>query len=189
MLNNNKWNNELELIASILNKAPLEKTFKWQADVYTYNGKNVVCYGGFKNHFAIWFNNGVFLSDKYNVLVSANDKTKSLRQWRFTSITEIDERKILEYVMEAIEIEKQGLKITPDKFQAVPLPELLNIALEADLEFKAAFNKLTPGRQKEYVLYINEAKQEATKVGRLEKIKPLILSGVGINDKYKKSVS
>lgn len=189
MLNNHQWKDELERIASILNKAPLEKTIKWGAEVFTYNGKNVVSYGGFKNHFAVWFNNGVFLPDKYKVLVSANDKTKSLRQWRFSSMDEIDEKKILEYIMEAIEVEKRGLRIAPEKFQPVPMPQLLSGALNADQKLRAAFEQLTPGKQKEFMLYLNEAKQEVTKAGRLEKIKPMILNGVGLNDKYKKSTS
>jgi uncharacterized protein YdeI (YjbR/CyaY-like superfamily) len=186
MLNNHKWKEELELIASIINKAPLVKTNKWAGEVFTYNGKNVMSYGGFKNHFALWFNNGVFLTDKYKVLVSANDKTKSLRQWRFTSIDEVNEEQILEYIHEAIEVEKRGLKISSEKFHAVPAPKMLSDALEADQILKRAFEQLTPGKQKEYILYLNEAKQEATKVNRLNKIKPMILNGTGLNDKYKK---
>lgn|SRR5690606_22631031 len=182
----NQWTKELEQLALIINKAPLEKTIKWGADVFTYNGKNVVSYGGFKNYFTMWFYNGVFLKDKYKVLVSAQDgKTKSLRQWRFSSIDEIDEKKILEYIYEAIEIEKKGLKIKPEKFKPVPVPELLQNELEKNKKLKMAFEKLTPGKQKEYSLYIDEAKQEKTKVSRIEKIKPMILSGTGLNDKYK----
>jgi uncharacterized protein YdeI (YjbR/CyaY-like superfamily) len=186
MLNNGKWKDELDLIASIINKAPLVKTNKWAGEVFTYNGKNVMSYGGFKYHFALWFNNGIFLTDKYKVLVSANDKTKSLRQWRFTSIDEVNEDKILEYITEAIEVEKRGLKIAPGKFQAVPAPQLLINALEADHSLQNAFAQLSPGKQKEYILYLKEAKQEATKVNRLNKIKPMILNGTGLNDKYKK---
>jgi uncharacterized protein YdeI (YjbR/CyaY-like superfamily) len=186
MQNNPNWSKELELIASIINKLPLEKTIKWGAEVFTYNGKNVVSYGGFKNYFTIWFYNGVFLEDKYNVLVNAQEgKTKSLRQWRFTSIAEIDEKKITAYINEAIEIEKKGLKISPEKFVAIPVAEVLENEFKNDKALKTAFEKLTPGKQKEYIVYINEAKQEATKVNRLEKIKPMILDGIGLNDKYK----
>jgi uncharacterized protein YdeI (YjbR/CyaY-like superfamily) len=186
MQKNTQWEKELELIASIINKTSLEKAIKWGADVFIYNGKNVVSYGGFKNYFTIWFYNGVFLSDKYNVLINANENnTKSLRQWRFTSINEIDENKILEYIEEAIEVEKKGLKIKPEKFAAIPLSELLQIELNKDNMLKIAFEKLSPGKQKEYILFINEAKQEATKHKRIEKIKPMIINGVGLNDKYK----
>ena len=186
MQNNKQWTEELENLASIINKLPLEKTIKWGAEVFTYNGKNVVSYGGFKNYFMLWFFNGVFLEDKYKVLVNAQEgKTKSLRQWRFTSIDEIDENKITEYINEAIEIEKKGLKISPDKFVAIPISEILEKEIKNDKTLKSAFEKLTPGKQKEYIVYINEAKQEATKLKRLEKIKIMILQGIGLNDKYK----
>lgn len=186
MQNNPNWSKKLELVASIINKLPLEKTIKWGAEVFTYNGKNVVSYGGFKNYFMLWFFNGVFLEDKYKVLINAQEgKTKSLRQWRFTSIDEIDEKKIIEYINEAIEIEKKGLKIAPEKFVAVPVSELLEVEFKNDTILKTAFEKLTPGKQKEYIIYINEAKQDVTKLKRIEKIKPMILEGIGLNDKYK----
>jgi uncharacterized protein YdeI (YjbR/CyaY-like superfamily) len=186
MQNNSNWSKELELIASIINKLPLEKTIKWGAVVFTYNGKNVVSYGGFKNYFMLWFFNGVFLEDKYKVLINAQEgKTKSLRQWRFTSIAEIDEKKITEYIYEAIEIEKKGLKISPEKFVKIPVSEVFEVEFKNDKSLKTAFEKLTPGKQKEYIIYINEAKQETTKLKRLEKIKPMILNGIGLNDKYK----
>jgi uncharacterized protein YdeI (YjbR/CyaY-like superfamily) len=164
----------------------LEKTIKWGAEVFTFNGKNVLSYGGFKRYFVLWFYNGVFLTDPYKVLVSAQEGvTKSLRQWRFVSINEIDEKKILEYIQEAIEIEKKGLKLKPEKFKPIGLPKLLSDALAGDRNLHSAFNQLTPGKQKEYIVYINEAKQEATKFKRLDKIRPMILKGVGLNDKYK----
>lgn len=187
MQNNPNWSKEIELVASIINKLPLEKAIKWGAEVFTYNGKNVVSYGGFKNFFTIWFYNGVFLEDKYKVLVNAQEgKTKSLRQWRFISIDEIDEKKIIAYINEAIEIEKKGLKISPEKFVEITVSEILEKELKNDKNLKLSFEKLTPGKQKEYIVYINEAKQEATKLKRFEKIKLMILDGIGLNDKYKK---
>ncbi len=181
-----QWKDELDAIAGIIRKAPLETAIKWGAEVFTYEGKNVVSYGGFKNFFSIWFYNGVFLEDKYNVLVTASEgKTKSLRQWRFKAMEEIDEKKILAYILEAIEVEKKGLKIEPAKFKAIDTPEQLEQAFKADLSLKAAFEQLSPGKQKEYMVYINEAKQEATKMKRIEKIRPMIMDGVGLNDKYK----
>jgi len=185
MQKNTQWKEELVLITSILDKTPLEKTIKWGTEVFTYKGNNVVSFGGFNNFFSIWFYNGVFLNDKYNVLVNAQEgKTKSLRQWRFTSKNEMDERKILEYIAEAIEVEKKGLKIKPVKFTPVPVPQLLENELKKDKGLKTAFEKFTPGKQKEYSIYINEAKQEATKHKRIEKIKPMIMQGIGLNDKY-----
>ncbi len=186
MQHTERWTEELALLATILSKTGLDKSIKWGAEVFTYNGKNVVSYGGFKNYFTLWFYNGVFLSDKYNVLVNAQEgKTKSLRQWRFTSIKEVSQKKILEYVKEAIVIEQKGLKIQPEKFTPLPLPVLMTATFKKERGLKAAFEKLSAGKQKEYIVYINEAKQETTKQSRLEKIKPMIRQGVGLNDKYK----
>ena len=81
---------------------------KWGGIVYTYNNKNVLGIGGFKSYFGLWFFNGVFLKDSLNILVSGNETTKALRQWRFNSFEELDEKKILEYISEAIELEKEG---------------------------------------------------------------------------------
>lgn len=186
MQHNKQWAGELSALAAVLAKSSLEKSIKWGAEVFTYEGKNVVSYGGFRGYFSLWFFNGVFLEDRYKVLVSAQGgKTKSLRQWRFTSIDQIDEKKILEYVAEAVEVEKRGLKIKPEKFTPAPVPPLLAGALANDPELQAAFSRLTPGRQKEYIAYLDEARQDATKLKRLEKIKPVILAGRGLNDKYK----
>ncbi len=184
---NEQWAEELSLLASVIANAPLDKAIKWGSEVFTFNGKNVISYGGFRNFFALWFYNGVFLKDKYGVLIAASEgKTKSLRQWRFTSLAEVDEKKILEYIYEAIEVEKKGLKIKPEKFKVMAPPPLLAGALKADGYLQAAFSKLSPGKQKEYILYLEEPKQETTKVSRLEKIIPMIIQGVGLHDKYKK---
>lgn len=186
MQNGEKWSEELGILANIISKHPLKKAIKWGAEVFTYNGRNVVSYGGFKNHFTLWFYNGVFLKDKYKTLINAQEgKTKSLRQWRFTSKDEINEKKIDAYIKEAIEIEKKGLRVQPERFIPLPVPDLLAKELKMSKALKAGFEKLTPGRQKEYISYINEAKQEQTKLNRLEKIKPMIKNGTGLNDKHK----
>lgn len=188
MQNNPQWAEELIRISEILAQTGLETTTKWGAEVFIHKGKNVVSYGGFKHFVSLWFYNGVFLSDPYKVLVAASDgKTKSLRQWRFTSIDQIDASKILEYVREAVEIEEKGLKLPPEKHQTVEIPEPLASALSSDNQLKVAFSKLTSGRQKEYCLHIAEAKQESTKLARVEKIIPMILLRIGLNDKYKKN--
>ncbi len=187
MQQNKNWQDELNILAEIINKADLTKTIKWGAEVFTYNGKNVISYGGFKNYFALWFFNGVFLKDPYKVLENAQEgKTKSLRHWKFYSKEEINEKRILSYINEAIDVEKKGLKISPEKFKALDIPDLLKHAFKIDKTFKQAFDMLSPGKQKEYINYINEAKQENTKLNRIEKIKPMILSGIGLNSKYEK---
>ena len=183
----NHWSEELNRLTEILDKTGLEVAIKWGTPVYTLNGKNIVGFCGFKNHFALWFYNGVFLKDPYKVLSTGSEgKTKALRQWRFHSMDEIDEKKITEYLDESIRNAKDGKEMKPEKFTAVSVPEILQKELEDDMVFRQAFEKLTPGKQKEYNLYIEEAKQEKTKVSRLEKIKPMILQGTGLHDKYKK---
>lgn len=181
----NHWEKELELLEEILNKTELTQTIKWGTPVYTYKGKNIVGFVGFKNHFTLWFYNGVFLSDPYKFLVSAQEKTKALRQWKFNSIDEIDEKRILEYVKEAIKNSEEGKEIKAEKFKSVEVPELLQNELNLDQNLKSAFEKLTPGKQKEYNIFIDEAKQEKTKISRIEKIKPMILDGMGLHDQYK----
>lgn len=179
-----EWANEIEALKAILAKTQLIETVKWGAPVYTYNGKNIVGIAGFKNYFTLWFYKGVFLKDENSKLMSAGDKTKSLRQWRFESGNDLNEKLILQYVNEAIAIEKAGLAIKPEK-KSDAVPELLQQTLDESNELKIAFSKLTPGRQREYSEYITEAKQEKTKISRLEKILPMILEGKGLNDKYK----
>ena len=110
----NNWEEELLFLKSIIDKTELVETIKWGGPIYVYNKKNVIGIGGFKNYFAIWFLNGVFLKDEKKRLINAQeDKTKSMRQWRFTSKEEVNEKEVLEYILEAIEIEKQGKIIKP----------------------------------------------------------------------------
>ncbi len=181
------WEACYELMAQIIVKTELTKTFKWGTEVYTYQGRNVISWGGFKNFFSIWFYNGVFLEDRDKVLVNASEgKTKSLRQWRFTSVLEMNEKKILAYIEESVQAVKDGKELTVEKPMSKAPEGLLKELLEQDPAFQAAFTNLTTGRQNEYIDYINNAKQEKTKRRRLEKIQPLILSGKGLYDKYKK---
>ena len=180
------WEAADAFMQELIVKLPLEKTFKWGSDIYTFQGKNVIGWGGFKNFFSLWFYNGVFLEDPYQVLISASEgKTKALRQWRFTDVKDMDERKITQYIKESIQTIKDGKEITPEKSVEVQPEGLFSDWLNANNTVKVAFEKLTKGKRKEYIEYINEAKQEKTKHTRLEKIKPLIINNQGLNDKYK----
>ncbi|MGK6351004.1 YdeI/OmpD-associated family protein [Parapedobacter sp. DT-150] len=179
------WQEEQSILLSILQKTALVETRKWGVPVFTFNGRNVVGVAGFKTHFTLWFYNGVFLKDESKVLTNAQEgKTKALRQWRFTSREQIDEPLILAYIEEAIANEKSGKQLKPQPKGKLPLPPPLEEALKDDA-LKQQFELLTPYKQNEYAEYINEAKQETTKFSRVEKIKPLILQGVGLHDKYK----
>ena len=177
----------LTMLRNIINSTEMEETLKWSAPVYTVNGKNVVGLGAFKKHFGIWFFNGVFLKDEQKLLVNAQEgKTKALRQMRFESINDIDKHAVLHYVKEAITNQKAGKEIKPDRSKKETIiPAELQQALNKDSNFNEHFNLLSPGKQREYCEHIVTAKREATKLSRLEKIKPMILKGAGLHDKYK----
>lgn len=183
---NHQWEEELEILKNILDKTELIETTKWGGIVYTVNNKNVLGIGGFKNYFTIWFWNGVFLKDELKVLVNANEGvTKGLRQWRFSSKDEINEKQVLAYVKEAIENEKLGKSIKPKK-KEVLISEFFQNELKADQVFATAFVNFSPYKQKEFLEYIDSAKQEKTKIDRMAKIKPMVLENIGLNDKYRK---
>ena len=177
----------LTLLRDIINGTEMEETLKWSAPVYTVNGKNVAGLGAFKNHFGIWFFNGIFLKDEQKLLVNVQEgKTKALRQMRFTTINDIDKHTVLHYVKEAITNQKAGKEIKPDRTKKKTIiPKELEQAFDNDSKFAEYFNILTPSKQREYCEHIAAAKRDATKLSRIEKIKPMILSGVGLHDKYK----
>lgn len=181
----NQWENEIEQLHAIIRKTPLVETTKWGGPVYTYNNKNVLGIGGFKSYFGIWFYNGVFLKDEKKLLINVNEEsTKSLRQMRFNSVNEIDEKLILAYIKEAIEIEEKGLAIPKEKKETI-IPEILENELDKNSELKNKFNTFSPYKQREFIEHITSAKQEKTQMARLEKIIPMILEEKGLNDKYR----
>ncbi|MBR9914348.1 MAG: hypothetical protein GYB32_05885 [Algicola sp.] len=185
--NHEHFSEALYKLRDIINSTELQESIKWNAPVYSLEGKNVIGLGAFKQHFGIWFFNGVFLKDSKNLLVNAQEnKTKALRQMRFNSIDEVDEAIVLSYVQEAIENQKLGKEIKPTrKGTKVSVPKELSSVLKDNSKLKASFDQLTPGKQREYCNYINDAKRAATKLSRIEKITPMILKGVGLNDMYK----
>ena len=181
----NQWENEIEQLHAIIRKTSLVETTKWGGSVYTHKNKNVVGIGGFKSYFGIWFYNGVFLKDEKKLLINANEEnTKSLRQMRFTSVNEIDEKLILYYINEAIEIEEKGLFIPKEKKETI-IPELLQNEMDKNQELLSKFNVFSPYKQREFIEHLTSAKQEKTQLARLEKIIPLIVEGKGLNDKYR----
>ena len=182
----NKWKEELDLLVSIISKAKLTSTIKWGIDVFTHKGKNVVGVAGFKEFFALWFYNGVFLKDEQAVLYNSQEgKTKALRQWRFYDEADINEPLILDYVHEAMQLVDEGKVHKPEKLPPPAIPGLLLQAMEVDDLLKDAFQKLSPYKQKDYIEYLSTAKHLETKQARLEKIKPMILNVLGLNYKYK----
>jgi uncharacterized protein YdeI (YjbR/CyaY-like superfamily) len=181
----NQWGEELALLRGIIQKTELIETNKWGGEVYTINNKNVLGIAGFKNYFTLWFWNGVFLKDEGKVLVNANEGvTKGLRQWRFSSSDDVNEKLVLQYINEAIANEKAGLSIKPEKKDVLRC-NFFERELNKDSNLNVAFEKFSPYKQKEFWEFMATAKQEKTKITRLEKIKPMILDGIGLNDKYR----
>ncbi len=180
------WKKELVLLRDLLKETELEECVKWGAPCYTINGKNVVGMAAFKEYCGLWFHQGVFLKDNDKVLINAQEgTTKALRQWRFKNFEDIDVAKVRAYVAEAIANQKAGKEMKAVKAKKVEMPAELSDELQSDSALESAFNQLTPGKQREYAEHIGSAKQEKTRLSRLEKCIPMILSGVGLNDKYK----
>ncbi|GAA4975766.1 YdeI/OmpD-associated family protein [Algibacter aquimarinus] len=178
---------ELTILRDLINSTELNEAIKWSAPVYDLNGKNILGLGAFKKHFCIWFFNGVFLKDENNLLINAQEKTKGLRQMRFTSIKDINKNSVLSYVKEAIENQRLGkeIKTTKTTKKDIIIPLELQNELNNNPALFDAFKLLTPSKQREYCEYIDTAKRETTKQTRLEKIKPMIIQGIGLHDKYK----
>lgn len=181
-----QWHDEIARLREILTSTELEETVKWGTPTYTLDGKIVVGIAAFQSYFALWFHQGVLLTDPDQVLINAQEgRTKALRQWRFSSAKEIKVRAIKKYVKEAIELERAGQRVAVDRARPVDVPEELTRALAKDKAAKKAFAALTPGKQREYANHIAEAKRAETKQKRLEKVLPMIAAGVGLNDKYR----
>ncbi len=183
-----EWKSGVEKLRSLFLQTEVSEDLKWGIPHYNINGKKIAALGAFKSYFGIWFHQGVFLKDDSKVLYNANEgKTKGLRQWRFNDINEISDSLVIAYILEAIENQKLGKEIEVTKSSKTPfiIPEKLKIALEKDVNLNKAYNKLTPFKRKEYCEYIEEAKREGTKIGRLEKCIPMIKDNIGLNDKYR----
>lgn len=180
-----RWSTQLSAARKVMNATDLTETIKWGAPHYTYDGKILVGLAGFKNHCAIWFHQGVFLKDTGKKLLNAQEgTTKGLRQWRLEEGDKVESRVLKSYVVEAIANQKAGKKVVPEKKQLI-IPDELAAAFKKSAAFKKKFDALTPGKQKEYAEHVGSAKQEKTRISRLEKVKPMIKAGVGLHDKYK----
>jgi uncharacterized protein YdeI (YjbR/CyaY-like superfamily) len=183
---NQQYREELVLLRDLLIDSELEETIKWGAPCYTINGKNVIGIGAFKSYVGLWFHQGVFLKDPAKVLINASEgTTKALRQWRFKGIDDINPKLVKTYVDEAIANQREGKEIKAVKVKSVDFPDELRQAITNDKELESKFNSLTPGKQREYAEHIGSAKQDKTRISRLEKSIPLILEGKGLNDRYR----
>jgi uncharacterized protein YdeI (YjbR/CyaY-like superfamily) len=170
-----KWQGELEILRIIALDAQLTEELKWGCPCYTLEQSNIVLIHTFKDYCAFLFFKGALLKDSKGILVQQTKNVQSARQIRFTSAQEILEMQpiLKAYLAEAIEVEKSGLEVEFKKtteFGEIP-------------ELKSAFEALTPGRQRGYILHFSAPKQAKTRVSRIEKSMPQIFNGKGLDDK------
>ena len=181
------WTKELIQLRSIALECGLTEEFKWSNPCYTLNGKNVLMIAALKDHANISFFKGTLLKDPEKILAVPGNNSQADRQLRYTSIQQIQDQKehIHSYIFEAMEIEKAGLRVEFKKTQD-PMPDELVEALENDPELKTAFEALSPGRQRGYILHFSQPKNSSTRINRIQKWIPAILNGEGMHDGYKR---
>lgn len=180
-----RWKKEMKLLRELCLACNLYEDFKWKHPCYVYNEKNIVLIHGFKNYCALLFHKGALLKDPNNILIQQTKNVQAARQLRFTSLEQIQNLKntIKTYIFEAIEAEKAGLKVQLKETSEFEMPEEFSKVLEENPELKSAFEDLTPGRQRGYLLHFSKAKQSTTRLSRIEKCTPKILDGKGLNDR------
>ena len=183
-----KWQDEMTILRKICLDCGLTEEFKWMHPCYTFRDKNIVLIHDFKDYCALLFHKGALLKDSENILTQQTENVQAARQLRFTSTEEIIalEATIKTFIFEAIEVEKAGLEVKMKKTSEFNMPEELLLKFEEDPNFKKAFEALTPGRQRCYLLFFSQAKQSKTREARIEKNIEKIYKGEGLNDNYKK---
>jgi len=184
--NATRWQKEIKQLRAIVLDCGLDEELKWGKPTYMYRDKNVCIIQGFKNYIALLFFKGFLMIDPEGILVKAGENARVGRQLKFTDLKDILKIKsiIKQYVYDAIELEKAGVKVMPKKDLGVEIPEELEEAFRKKPKLKSAFFSLTPGRQRAYVFNFKQPKQSETRAARIEKYTPQILAGVGINDEY-----
>lgn len=182
---NQKWKEEYDLLRKIIleNKA-LKEDYKWMHPCYTIEDKNVVLIHGFKEYCALLFHKGALMNDPENILIQQTENVQSARQIRFTDAAQIKKLKavIRLYLKNAVEIEKSGRKVELKKVSDYPVPEEFQSMLKEDKQLNKSFYALTPGRQKGYLFYFNQAKLSKTRLARIQKCYQDILNGKGLDD-------
>lgn len=179
------WQYEMAELRRILLDTELSEELKWSVPCYTFEGNNVVLLSAFNDYCALSFFKGVLMKDPDNILVAQTENVQSTRQIRFTNGEDVlaIEATVRAYIHEALEVEKSGLKITPKKTEQFDVPDELISMFEDDPTFEAAFEALTQGRQRGYLLHFSGAKQSKTRTSRIEKCMPKIFEGKGWNDR------
>ena len=178
------WQEEFEKLRKLVLDCGLSEELKWGCPCYSFEKRNIVLVHGFKEYCALLFFKGALLNDADGILVQQTKNVQASRQIRFTNVREIVKLKpvLKAYIYEAIEVEKAGLKVPLKKTKEFSMPEEFQNKLNENRPLKKAFNALTPGRQRGYLLYFSAPKQSKTRESRVEKYLPQILSGKGLND-------
>lgn len=178
------WRAELEALRALLLDEGLTEEFKWRSPVYTRDGGNVAILWGFKDHAALGFFKGVLFKDPQNLLVAPGENSRSARMVTFTDTAGIAAQAaaLKALIREGIAVEEAGLKVDLPKDDLDYPPELVD-RLDADADFRAAFEALTPGRRRSWVLHVSQAKQSETRVSRIDRAAPKILAGKGSNER------
>jgi len=179
-----KWQEEFEKLRTIILECGLTEELKWGVPCYTFQEKNIVLMHGFKEYCALLFHKGALLKDPIGILIQQTKNVQAARQIRFTNVEEIDEMEhvLKAYIQEAIEVEKAGLEVEFKETAEFNMPEEFQKKLDENPALKTAFEALTPGRQRGYLLYFSGAKQSKTREARIEKYMQHILNGKGLND-------
>lgn len=179
-----KWREEMELLRRIVLDCQLTEELKWRQPCYTYQGSNVVIISGFKEYCLLNFIKGALLKDEHGITNRIGEHTQAARQIRFTNVRQITEMEALlkAYLFEAIEVEKAGLKVVLKKTEEFSVPEEFSTKLAGMPALKTAFEALTPGRQRAYLLHFSAPKQSKTRDARIENCLQQILHGKGLND-------
>ena len=182
---NKKWREELEKLRTIVLDCGLAEEVKWKVPCYTFQNSNIVLIHVFKEYCALLFIKGALLKDAKGILIQQTENTQAARQIRFNNAQEIVEMEpILKvYINEAIEVEKAGLEVDFKKTSEFNIPEEFQKKLDENPALKTAFESLTPGRQRAYILYFSAAKQSKTRESRVEKYMQQILDGKGLQDR------
>ncbi len=179
-----KWQEEFEKLRMIILDCGLTEELKWGVPCYTFQKSNIVLIHVFKEYCALLFFKGALLNDANGILIQQTKNVQAARQIRFTNVREIVKMKTIlkAYIYEAIEVEKAGLKVNFKKTTEFIIPEEFQNKLDKIPALKTAFDALTPGRQRAYLLYFSAPKQSKTRESRVEKCMQQILNGKGLND-------
>jgi uncharacterized protein YdeI (YjbR/CyaY-like superfamily) len=179
-----KWREEFKKLRMVCLDSGLTEELKWGKPCYTYRQSNIVLIHGFKEYCALLFMKGALLKDPKGILVQQTENVQAARQIRFTNTREIAEKEsvLKTYIKEAIEVEKAGLEVDYKKTSEFVIAEEFQNRLDESPALKKAFDALTPGRQRGYLLYFSAAKQPKTRALRVEKCVQQILNGKGLND-------